>query len=323
MGLLSARIGRRWSGGSQGSGGAGSSLEGPHGVSLKFLHAFIAEHNIDAHMSTADVVHTIIKPLTRDSGKSYVETFLLDKPNLGAFSGLVKGHRRPCLSSKLHRKHPQFKKPNLFEFVTHAWSTPFVSTVEALGRYVVEANVAEYATFTLIPFVEDFLDTPNMPQAFFWVDVFCHNHHEPPNPEESREAMGAAGSVLIALCPAAQAVVLGRAWCLFEIYSGISMPDVDVKMSNAFTKGFVAEHVKGGSCSAEELSSKLAEVGVLVKMEDALTTVAGDKALLVEAIEEAGGVDEVDKVVSSAITKSMVNYHNFVLDAKRGPGSSA
>jgi tetratricopeptide (TPR) repeat protein len=172
---------------------------------------------ITADMTTSDVCHTVVKPMTVPAGWSDVPTLI--NPQKGWFAhkyvSLTTGEEKddaPLGTRSLAKLLLESEDPTLRGligranvFFSHAWSAKFMEVVQTMKEFVATRP-------------------PGSATVFFWFDVCSVDEHATQSlPQEwwsttFKDAIRSIGYTAIMLSPWQQPVTLTRAWCLWEIY---------------------------------------------------------------------------------------------------------
>jgi len=130
------------------------------------------------------------------------------------------------------------------------------------------------------------------PQSFFFIDQLCLDQHEMSSTahdqadgkykkivQQLQTSIRVPGNVLMLLHPWSQPVVLGRAWCLFEIFTAICEGcQVQMCFAPADAEGFF-DALRAGEFDARAVCNAL-------DARQARATVEGDKTMITQRIEE-------------------------------------
>ena len=233
--------------------------EGPpfpqFGLSLTALQAFRDEFpEISEDATTSDVCHTIIKAMTVPQGWTHISTV----EDLGrkwyshryerrwSTTGAAGSAQQPsqdhappgtCSYVDILRADPAtaiWCAPAT-AFLSHAWLYKFLNVVAALEAF--EAAQPE-----------------GSPPIFWWFDCFCIDEHATQTlPREwwsttFQSAIKSIGRTVMMLSPWEQPVTLTRAWCLWELYSTVSVgASFCVCLGATEQASFEALFGKGGS----------------------------------------------------------------------------
>ena len=181
-----------------------------YGVTWNGLEHLIHTYNITPTMTTSDVCHTVIKPLTTPEGwedeavridpeKSWYKHRYIkgkeirEEPPAGTFSYAEKLRNDPDTAGWVGT-------PN--HFVSHAWNYMFVDVVAALAVYADRYHGEAIFWFDCVSIDEH--ATQSFPQEW-WKTVF-------------QESIRMIGHVVMVLSPWENPIPLTRAWCLWEVY---------------------------------------------------------------------------------------------------------
>ena len=173
----------------------------PLGVSLALLKSLLDQSikELGEGATTSDVCHKITNPASASLKCAYIDLF--------------KGKNDPTTAP--NNNIPLVSNATLF--VSHAWSYPFKSLVDALESF---SNKREETNTT----------------HYFWLDMFVVNQHEKSSIqgfEEWREVFKqpiiSIGRVLLVLTPWNDPIALTRGWCLFEIMTTLELKDHGVQ----------------------------------------------------------------------------------------------
>ncbi|EGD80200.1 mbre TPR repeat protein [Salpingoeca rosetta] len=235
------------------------------GVSVDAIKAFLADLKRqfpDTHneMTTADACKQLVVPRTHGASCAYVD---------------------------LLRKQSPESVGKATVFVSHAW------------RYKI-ADVLN----VLLEFAEEQATKDDSKPVFFWFDLFMNNQNANVTanlPQEwwsttFKESIANIGRVLLVLMPWQDPVPLTRAWCLWEIFCGISNEgtEVDIRLPNSEQQA-----LEGAIC---ENYKAVTDTLVRVQAERAEAFNPHDKDMIFNAIESwAGGFGAVNQAVKDQL----------------------
>lgn len=188
----------------------------PNGVSLAALLAFRDRHlawlSSPSAPSTAAVVQALVRPVVAASGLSAPFVDLLASKDPSA-SG------RPTA------------------FVSHAWSTPFLSLVEALHLHLSSAAALASARGGGGAAAAATTAAFDPAAHFLWVDAFCWNQADLRSASRAwwmgslAPHIAACGRTVTVLSPWDRPAALSRAWCLFEMAATLVSPRAHLSLA--------------------------------------------------------------------------------------------
>lgn len=244
------------------------------GVSLEGLRVFIEFHGGGRAalegLTTADVCEAIVKPRSAAARKSFLET-----------------HALPAGPATV--------------FVSHAWSTPFLTLVDAIGAWEEEHSSAG--------------------KAYYWVDLLANDQHDAcERPYEwwttvFMQLIREIGTLVLVL-EYQQPRPLQRAWCLFELFSAASAgATFHVAMRRQDEQQFCYELLM----KFDTLLSRLA-----VDVSKAEATKPIDRERIMAAIEAAVGTERLNSHVVMLLRSWMAKVgHDALLKAVAGPADDS
>ncbi|EGD78776.1 TPR repeat containing protein [Salpingoeca rosetta] len=242
-----------------------SELRLTDGVSVEAIKAFLADLKSEfpdtyTEMTTEDACKQLVVPRTQQDNCAYVD--LLRKQS----------------------SHEHVGKATVF--VSHAW------------RYKI-ADVLN----VLLEFAEEQARKEDSQPVFFWFDLFMNNQNANVTanlPQEwwsttFKESIANIGRVLLVLMPWRDPVPLTRAWCLWEIFCGISNEgtELNIRLPNSEEKA-LEEAIRG---DYEAVTNML----VRVQAERAEAFNPRDKDMIFEAIRDGVGFAALNQAVKDQL----------------------
>ncbi|EGD83401.1 mbre TPR repeat protein [Salpingoeca rosetta] len=243
-----------------------SELRLTDGVSVEAIKAFLADLKSEfpdtyTDMTTEDACKQLVVPRTQQDNCAYVD--LLRKQS----------------------SHEHVGKATVF--VSHAWRYKIAEVLNVLLEFAEEQRVRK----------ED-----SQP-VFFWFDLFMNNQNANVTanlPQEwwsttFKESIANIGRVLLVLMPWRDPVPLTRAWCLWEIFCGISNEgtEVNIRLPNSEEKA-LEEAIQG---EYEAVTDTL----VRVQAQRAEAFNPRDKDMIFEAIQEGVGFAALNQAVKDQL----------------------
>ena len=243
------------------------------GVSLAFLRKWVAEKGLGggSSMTTMDVCHTLVKPLTAARRCSYFE-LLSASPQGAVFVG----------------------KANYF--LSHAWSYCFPELIGILEAFEAQQQLRDTCSPGGPP-------QPQKQAIFYWFDIFVMNQH---NSEEVgrdlqanlRKAVSSSGKLLLALDSWSHPLPLMRVWCLLEIFTALQEgATVTMCMSETMAMLFRLELAD----NQEVIGSVIDTIDVA----EASATVEADKLAIFELVRKGCGFERFNEEIRAALRASL------------------
>eukprot|EP00746_Dinoflagellata_sp_MGD_P015542 gnl/MRDRNA2_/MRDRNA2_134583_c0_seq1.p1 gnl/MRDRNA2_/MRDRNA2_134583_c0~~gnl/MRDRNA2_/MRDRNA2_134583_c0_seq1.p1 ORF type:complete len:621 (-),score=82.12 gnl/MRDRNA2_/MRDRNA2_134583_c0_seq1:264-2126(-) len=250
------------------------------GVSMVFLQRFKADVINVADMTTADICHNHVKPLTEAALCSIWEAL---HASSATSSGLLLG-KQTCM-------------------VSHAWSYKFTELLSIIKFYDDD--------FENSPFY--FIDIFSMNQHDLAESQHLEREGEDPARTSTRtsidndgevllmslkRAISTPGQILLCLDPWRNPTPLTRCWCLFEVYIAlVAQANITVKFSPRATKEFF---------EALKLNpTALAEIVDGIDVQEAEALRASDKKMILSSIARDVGFADFNTRIQNEIKKSM------------------
>ncbi|EGD81238.1 tetratricopeptide protein [Salpingoeca rosetta] len=235
------------------------------GVSVEAIKTFFADLKKEfpdtyTEMTTEDACKQLVVPRTRQDNCAYVE--------------------------QLRKQSPEHVNKATV-FVSHAW------------RYKI-ADVLN----VLLEFAEEQASKEDSQPVFFWFDLFMNNQNANVTanlPQEwwsttFKKSIANIGHVLLVLMPWRDPVPLTRAWCLWEIFCGISNEGTEVTIQLPKSEEQALEHTIYNDYKA------VTDTLVRVQAERADAFNPHDKHMIFTAIESwAGGFGAVNQAVKDQL----------------------
>ncbi|EGD80080.1 hypothetical protein PTSG_10354 [Salpingoeca rosetta] len=185
-------------------------------------------------------------------------------------------------------------------FVSHAW------------RYKIADVLA-----TMVEFAEE-EKRHGRPEPYFWFDLFMNNQNIAADLPQDwwsttfKESIAAIGKVLLVLTPWSNPIPLTRAWCLWEIFCGISQEGVELAIRlpqhqhNALGQALLDD--------ADAITNMLVEV----QAGKAEAWKPEDKEMIFQAINSTVGFTQLNKAVKDQMRAWCLRVaQTFVTDMER------
>ncbi|EGD76484.1 tetratricopeptide TPR_2 repeat protein [Salpingoeca rosetta] len=255
------------------------------GVSVEAVKTFLADLTKEfpdtyTEMTTEDACKQLVVPRTRQDNCAYVD--LLRKQS----------------------SHEHVNKATVF--VSHAWRYKIADVLNVLLEFAEEQRASK----------ED-----GQP-VFFWFDLFMNNQNANVTanlPQEwwsttFKESIANIGRVLLVLMPWRDPVPLTRAWCLWEIFCGISNEgtEVTIRLPNSEEKA-LEEAIRG---DFEAVTDTL----VRVQAERAEAFNPRDKDMIFEAIQHGVGFAALNQAVKDQLRAWCLEKAVAAVEAMRAQG---
>ena len=162
-------------------------------------------------------------------------------------------------------------------FVSHPWLGQFSDLVEVIEQH----SVAD-------------------PNAYFWIDIFVNKQNNVPEATKQilttvKDNIKAIGTVLLVLSPWNDPLSIGRAWCMWEIFSALSQNTCKLVMR--MPKSQAAELTSGIMQDPTALLQSISDLTV----EAAQATKLSERKLVLAAIAEHGGPDYINPRVKERL----------------------
>ncbi|EGD76385.1 tetratricopeptide protein [Salpingoeca rosetta] len=258
-----------------------------HGVSVEAIKTFFADLKSEfpdtyTEMTTEDACKQLVVPRTRQDNCAYVE--------------------------QLRKQSPEHVNKATV-FVSHAW------------RYKI-ADVLN----VLLEFAEEQAREDDGQPVFFWFDLFMNNQNANVTanlPQEwwsttFKESIANIGHVLLVLMPWRDPVPLTRAWCLWEIFCGISNEGTEVTIQLPNSEEQALENAIFDDYEA------VTDTLVRVQAERADAFNPHDKHMIFTAIESwAGGFGAVNQAVKDQLRAWCLQKAVGAVEAMRARGEDS
>ncbi|EGD75254.1 tetratricopeptide TPR_2 repeat protein [Salpingoeca rosetta] len=255
------------------------------GVSVEAIKAFLADlkkkfPDTYTEMTTEDACKQLVVPRTQQDNCAYVDLLRKQSP------------------------HEHVGKATVF--VSHAWRYKIADVLTVLLEFAEEQRARK----------ED-----SQP-VFFWFDLFMNNQNANVTanlPQEwwsttFKESIANIGRVLLVLMPWRDPVPLTRAWCLWEIFCGISNEgtEVNIRLPNSEEKA-LEEAIRD---NYEAVTDTL----VRVQAERAEAFNPRDKDMIFEAIQHGAGFAALNQAVKDQLREWCLEKAVAAADAMRARG---
>ncbi|EGD77180.1 hypothetical protein PTSG_08273 [Salpingoeca rosetta] len=258
-----------------------------HGVSVAAVRRFLGDLKREfpdtyAEMTTEDACKQLVVPRTRQDNCAYVE--------------------------QLRKQSPEHVNKATV-FVSHAW------------RYKV-ADVLN----VLLEFAEEQARKDDGQPVFFWFDLFMNNQNANVTanlPQEwwsttFKQSIANIGHVLLVLMPWRDPVPLTRAWCLWEIFCGISNEGTEVTIQLPNSEEQALENAIRDDYKA------VTDTLVRVQAERADAFNPHDKHMIFTAIQSwAGGFSAVNQAVKDQLRAWCLEKAVGAVEAMRARGEDS
>ncbi|EGD79288.1 mbre TPR repeat protein [Salpingoeca rosetta] len=235
------------------------------GVSVEAIKTFLADLTKEfpdtyTEMTTADACKQLVVPRTQQASCAYVDLLRKQSPCTDVGKATV--------------------------FVSHAW------------RYKI-ADVLN----VLLEFAEEQASKEDGQPVFFWFDLFMNNQNANVTanlPQEwwsttFKESIANIGRVLLVLMPWRDPVPLTRAWCLWEIFCGISNEGTEVNIRLPKSEEKALERAIQGEYEA------VTDTLVRVQAERAEAFNPNDKAMIFQATQDSVGFAALNQAVKDQL----------------------
>ncbi|EGD80395.1 tetratricopeptide TPR_2 repeat protein [Salpingoeca rosetta] len=258
-----------------------------HGVSVAAVRRFLDDLKREfpdtyTEMTTEDACKQLVVPRTRQDNCAYVE--------------------------QLRKQSPEHVNKATV-FVSHAW------------RYKI-ADVLN----VLLEFADEQARKDDGQPVFFWFDLFMNNQNAnvtanlPPEwwSTTFKQSIANIGHVLLVLMPWRDPVPLTRAWCLWEIFCGISNEGTEVTIQLPNSEEQALQHAIRDSYKA------VTDTLVRVQAERADAFNPHDKHMIFTAIESwAGGFSAVNQAVKDQLRAWCLQKAVGAVEAMRARGEDS
>jgi tetratricopeptide (TPR) repeat protein len=282
------------------------------GITLDGMDCFLATHGaaIGEDATTSDVCHTVLKVLTTPRGwiceatvtdpqKGWYRHRYVHAESGAAYECAPAG---TCSYLQLMQRAPETAAfvgaPTVF--LSHAWSYKFRDVIGALRSYV--AGLPAGA-----------------PNPFFWFDCLSIDEHATQTlPQEwwsttFQDAIRGIGRTLMVLAPWNDPVPLRRAWCLWELFSTHAVgAHFDVCLGPAERRAFEEALLEDSGVvfgAFAHIDVKNAEAGS-----------AADQAMILGAVDRAGGCTVFNGLAFEQMRKWMKNEVDHIILARSADG---
>eukprot|EP00937_MAST-01D_sp_MAST-1D-sp2_P006211 g6211.t1 len=235
------------------------------GVSLAFLKAFTKQKAINARATTAEVCHTIVKPVTAEAACAYYD--------LAWTSDAALAYGK---DSKHWTGEANF-------FLSHAWSCRFRDLVEIIECFEDRATA----------------DTTQ----YYWFDIFVMNQHSEEHLGQTQQlanlqaSVRAPGKLLLAIDSWREPSPFARAWCLLEIFTAVREGAELIMCSSR------AEQASFASKLAEN-QAEVQRVVEAIDARDAEAMVQADRDMVFKLIEDGVGFAMFNRTIRAALRAS-------------------
>ncbi|KAI8843962.1 hypothetical protein BJ741DRAFT_589673 [Chytriomyces cf. hyalinus JEL632] len=247
------------------------------GIRLSFLKSFIQEcggRDAFKSLSTNDVSRIFVQPLTSKYKKSFC-------------SLLAKSGRHDCIGDATY-------------FISHAWSYSFLNVTDAIFRFF--NNLYGSA------------NEKDMDDTIIWFDLFSNSQHGTEKQQFEwwettfMEAIREIKNVVMVLEPWDKPITLTRVWCVFEIFSCVTVNgQFHVAMTAAESRRF-AEGIKGGPgafyAQLRQLSCSKSEA-----------TIPTDKINIFKVIEKNSSFEKLDELLFKVFGDWMLEQLRLFLES--------
>ncbi|EGD79474.1 tetratricopeptide TPR_2 repeat protein [Salpingoeca rosetta] len=236
------------------------------GVSVGAIKAFLADLKKEfpdtyTEMTTEDACKQLVVPRTQQDNCAYVE--------------------------QLRKQSPHEHVGKATVFVSHAWRYKIADVLNVLLEFAEEQRVRK----------ED------SKPVFFWFDLFMNNQNANITanlPQEwwsttFKESIANIGRVLLVLMPWRDPVPLTRAWCLWEIFCGVSNEGTEVSIRLPKSEESELE------AAIRESSKSVMDTLVLVQAQRAEAFNPRDKDMIFEAIQNGVGFGALNQAVKDQL----------------------
>ncbi|EGD79450.1 TPR repeat containing protein [Salpingoeca rosetta] len=255
------------------------------GVSVGAIRAFLADLKKEfpdtyTKMTTEDACKQLVVPRTQQDNCAYVDLLRKQSP------------------------HEHVGKATVF--VSHAWRYKIADVLNVLLEFAEEQRVRK----------ED-----SQP-VFFWFDLFMNNQNANVTanlPQEwwsttFKESIANIGRVLLVLMPWRDPVPLTRAWCLWEIFCGVSNEGTEVSIRLPKSEESELE------AAIRESSKSVMDTLVLVQAQRAEAFNPRDKDMIFEAIQNGVGFGALNQAVKDQLRAWCLSKMVAAVEAMRARG---
>jgi hypothetical protein len=147
--------------------------------------------------------------------------------------------------------------------------------------------------------------------CFYWIDVFAKNQHVPsPAMDEFRMALQAPGKMILPMWPSAEPICLNRIWCLYEIWTAMTM---NTEIVTIFGDDEIIDALElegGAKLGAAEPIHYLAKIKSALEFDvrRASATVPDDIDTILGLIDESVGAEEMNESICVTISSFLQKY---------------
>ncbi|GBG30875.1 Long-chain fatty acid transport protein 4 [Hondaea fermentalgiana] len=246
------------------------------GVSFQLLLELTYDPAYYHGMTTADMLETVVKPVSLGYGSAADAPFVRRRCPVGGYGvnqtdfGMI----RPLSSAYAT------------EFVSHSWRYTFAMVMDML-QFGSNADLDAYYWFDLL--VVDQHDAPSRP-ATWWDTTF-------------RNAVGSFGHLSLAVDFWKMPTTLTRIWCIWEIYSSL---DLAGEVELCFPWREEREGARAAVSDVSQVAALLDDIDVA----SADATYAADKTRILDAINasESASVDIVNQRIRAFFASCLLGY---------------
>ena len=264
------------------------------GIRLNHFREFIEENGgVDAFqgLTTSDVCHRIVKPLTQNKQCSYCD-YITDK-------------QHQALSQHNWWAHTPGKGEPIVGvaqvFVSHAWAYTFLDIVEALEYHFRNKSGNKKA---------------NNQAIFLWFDVFSVNQHYSIDVDfhwwttTFQKAIQEFGHTVMVFAPWHNPIPLTRAWCLWELYCTVSTETkFEVALNRKEQEDFFDNVVK-------DTDGSIAKMLATIDVEKSSCYNPEDKDRIFRAVRANVGFNKLNSVVLDRMRKWVLHVTEQAVEDK-------
>lgn len=237
------------------------------GVSLAFLDNFILSYNIPQHYTTAQVVETVVRPVTSAAKCSFWEAIFMSG---GEEAGILLGKSTAMVS--------------------HSWANSFVDLVAILHSQCMKHGQPIGSTYF-------FLD------IFCWnQDSVAGSTVTSTNGidllEELQKAVSYPSKMIMVLEPWYQPQALTRCWCLYELYLASKTGTTVLMAFSDYSEAQVTQALATNLDLAGDISRR-------VDVRSAQVTVEEDRKIIFAAIQGQMGIDGFNDLIKAKLSETL------------------
>ena len=229
--------------------------------------------------STGSVAYRLIKPATESSKLTFRQAFISDN----------------VCDKATH-------------FVSHSWSYPFWSVLEALINHQLGYQRSWCFTSSMDDILRELDQLPQNKVNYYWFDLFNKNQHivtSETTSLELAECIREPGKMVFVLHPSMQWAIK-RIWCLYEVFICMRVEaDLQVAFSFEMLDIFDRMQFKDGERKKKIPWNSFHRYKALptVDASHADATVATDKEMILNQIKDTIGIDNMNALVTDKLMR--------------------